>query len=115
MINGNKVRYINQVCHTVIEEYVKSNKGLVVQDIIDYWSEYTRYNQSSWSIGNQTKYESLSEADKKKTYLIKTDNNESLWVNKNGWVYQDGPGDIRKFIKAVNDAEIGIKIEENRE
>lgn len=115
MINGNKVRYINQVCHTVIEEYVKSNKGLVVQDIIDYWSEYTRYNQSSWIIGNQTKYESLSEADKKKTYLIKTDNNESLWVNKNGWVYQDGPGDIRKFIKAVNDAEIGIKIEENRE
>ena len=115
IINGNKVRYINQVCHTVIEEYVKSNKGLVVQDIIDYWSEYTQYNQSSWIIGNQTKYESLSEADKKKTYLIKTDNNESLWVNKNGWVYQDGPGDIRKFIKAVNDAEIGIKIEENRE
>ena len=115
IINGNKVRYINQVCHTVIEEYVKSNKGLVVQDIIDYWSEYTRYNQSSWIIGNQTKYESLSEADKKKTYSIRTDNNESLWVNKNGWVYQDGPGDIRKFIKAVNDAEIGIKIEENRE
>ena len=115
MFNGIKVRYINQVCHTVIEEYVKSNKGLVVQDIIDYWSEYTRYNQSSWIIGNQTKYESLSEADKKKTYLIKTDNNESLWVNKNGWVYQDGPGDISKFIKAVNDAEIGIKIEENRE
>lgn len=115
MINGNKVRYINQVCHTVIEEYVKSNKALAVQDIIDYWSEYTRYNQSSWIIGNHTKYESLSEADKKKTYSIKTDNNESLWVNKNGWVYQDGPGDIRKFIKAVNDAEIGIKIEENRE
>ena len=115
MINGNKVRYINQVCHTVIEEYVKSNKALAVQDIIDYWSEYTRYNQSSWIIGNQTKYESLSEADKKKTYSIKTDNNEFLWVNKNGWVYQDGPGDIRKFIKAVNDAEIGIKIEENRE
>lgn len=115
MINGNKVRYINQVCHTVIEEYVKSNKALAVQDIIDYWSEYTRYNQSSWIIGNQTKYESLSEADKKKTYSIKTDNEESLWVNKNGWVYQDGPGDIRKFIKAVNDAEIGIKIEENRE
>ena len=115
IINGNKVRYINQVCHTAIEEYVKSNKALAVQDIIDYWSEYTQYNQSSWIIGNQTKYESLSEADKKKTYLIKTDNNESLWVNKNGWVYQDGPGDIRKFIKAVNDAEIGIKIEENRE
>lgn len=115
MINGNKVRYINQVCHTVIEEYVKSNKALAVQDIIDYWSEYTRYNQSSWIIGNQTKYESLSEADKKKTYSIKTDNNEFLWVNKNGWVYQDGPGDIRKFIKAVNDAEIGIRIEENRE
>ena len=115
MINGNKVRYINQVCHTAIEEYVKSNKALAVQDIIDYWSEYTQYNQSSWIIGNQTKYESLSEADKKKTYSIRTDNNESLWVNKNGWVYQDGPGDIRKFIKAVNDAEIGIKIEENRE
>ena len=115
IINGNKVRYINQVCHTVIEEYVKSNKALAVQDIIDYWSEYTQYNQSSWIIGNQTKYESLSEADKKKTYSIRTDNNESLWVNKNGWVYQDGPGDIRKFIKAVNDAEIGIKIEENRE
>ena len=115
IINGNKVRYINQVCHTAIEEYVKSNKALAVQDIIDYWSEYTQYNQSSWIIGNQTKYESLSEADKKKTYSIRTDNNESLWVNKNGWVYQDGPGDIRKFIKAVNDAEIGIKIEENRE
>ena len=115
IINGNKVRYINQVCHTAIEEYVKSNKALAVQDIIDYWSEYTQYNQSSWIIGNQTKYESLSEADKKKTYSTRTDNNESLWVNKNGWVYQDGPGDIRKFIKAVNDAEIGIKIEENRE
>ena len=115
IINGNKVRYINQVCHTAIEEYVKSNKALAVQDIIDYWSEYTQYNQSSWIIGNQTKYESLSEADKKKTYSIRTDNNESLWVNKNGWVYQDGPGDIRKFIKAVNDAEIGIKIEENRD
>ena len=115
IINGNKVRYINQVCHTAIEEYVKSNKALAVQDIIDYWSKYTQYNQSSWIIGNQTKYESLSEADKKKTYSIRTDNNESLWVNKNGWVYQDGPGDIRKFIKAVNDAEIGIKIEENRE
>ena len=115
IINGNKVRYINQVCHTAIEEYVKSNKALAVQDIIDYWSEYTQYNQSSWIIGNQTKYESLSAADKKKTYSIRTDNNESLWVNKNGWVYQDGPGDIRKFIKAVNDAEIGIKIEENRE
>lgn len=115
MVNGNKVRYINQVCHTVIEEYVKLNKALSVQDIIDYWSEYTRYNQSSWIIGNQAKYESLSEADKKKTYSIKTENDESLWVNKNGWVYQDGPGDIRKFIKAVNDAGIGIQIEENRE
>ena len=115
IINGNKVRYINQDCHTAFEEYVKSKKALAVQDIIDYWSEYTQYNQSSWIIGNQTKYESLSEADKKKTYSIRTDNNESLWVNKIGWGYQDGPGDIRKFIKAVNDAEIGIKIEENRE
>lgn len=115
MVNGNRIKYINQVCYTVIEEYVKLNKALLVQEIIDYWSEYTQYNMSSWIIGNQAKYDSLKEADKKRTYLIKTENNESLWVNTNGWVYQDGPGDIRRFIKAVNEARIGITVEENRE
>ena len=94
---------------------MKLNKDLSVQEIIDYWSKYTQYNQSSWIIGNQAKYDSLKEADKKKTYSIKTENNEFLWVNKNGWVYQDGPGDIRRFIKAVNDEKIGITIEDNRE
>ena len=112
MVNGNRIRHINQVCYTVIEEYVKLNKALSVQEIIDYWSKYTQYNQSSWIIGNQAKYDSLSEADKKKTYSIKTENDESIWVNKNGWVYKDGPGDIRRFIKAVNEARIGITIEE---
>ena len=115
MINGNRIKHINQVCYTVIEEYVKLNKDLSVQEIIDYWSNYTQYNQSSWIIGNQAKYDSLPERAKKRTYLIKTENDESLWVNTNGWVYQDGPGDIRRFIKAVNDAGIGITVEENRE
>ena len=115
MVNGNRIRHINQVCYTVIEEYVKLNKALSVQEIIDYWSKYTQYNQSSWIIGNQAKYDSLSEKDKKRTYHIKTENDESLWVNTNGWMYQDGPGDIRRFIKAVNDAGIGITVEENRE
>ena len=90
-------------------------KALSVQEIIDYWSKYTRYSQSSWIIGNQAKYDSLSERDKKRTYHIKTENDESLWVNTNGWMYQDGPGDILRFIKAVNDAGIGITVEENRE
>lgn len=115
MVNGNRIEKINKVCYSVIEEYVKLNKDLSVQEIIDYWSKYTQYNQSSWIIGNQAKYDSLKEADKKKTYSIKTENNEFLWVNKNGWVYQDGPGDIRRFIKAVNDEKIGITIEDNRE
>ena len=114
MVNGNRIKYINQVCYTVIEEYVKLNKSLSIQEIIDYWSKYTRYNLSSWIIGNQAKYDSLPERDKKRTYLIKTENDESLWVNTNGWVYQDGPGDIRRFIKAVNEARIGITVEENR-
>ena len=30
-------------------------------------------------------------------------------------MYHDGPGDILRFIKAVNDAGIGIIVEENRE
>ena len=115
MVNGNRIKKINQVCYTVIEEYVKLNKALPVQEIIDYWSNYTQYNQTSWIIGNQAKYESLKEADKKRTDSIKMENNEFLWVNKNGWVYQDGPGDIRRFIKAVNEARIGITVEANRE
>ena len=104
-VNGKDVTKINAIPYTAIEEYVKSHREMSAQEIVDIWRPFKKYSADSWVISN--KEEAYS-------YEIKCNDGNSLWVNKNGWMHNPAKqrDTISEFIKAVNDAGLGITITE---
>ena len=75
------------------------------QEIVDIWGPFKKYSADSWVISNK---------EEDYSYEIKCNDGNSLWVNKNGWMHNPAKqrDTINEFIKAVNDAGLGITITE---
>ena len=104
-VNGKDVTKINAIPYTAIEEYVKLHREMSAQEIVDVWAPFKKYSADSWVISNK---------EEDYSYEIKCNDGNSLWVNKNGWMHNPAKqrDTISEFIKAVNDASLGITITE---
>ena len=104
-VNGKDVTKINAIPYTAIEEYVKLHREMSAQEIVDVWGPFKKYSADSWIISNK---------EEDYSYEIKCNDGNSLWVNKNGWMHNPAKqrDTISEFIKAVNDAGLGITITE---
>lgn len=104
-VNGKDVTKINAIPYTAIEEYVKLHREMSAQEIVDVWGPFKKYSADSWIISNK---------EEDYSYEIKCNDGNSLWVNKNGWMHNPAKqrDTISEFIKAVNDADLGITITE---
>lgn len=104
-VNDKNVTKINAIPYTAIEEYVKLHREMSAQEIVDVWGPFKKYSADSWIISNK---------EEDYSYEIKCNDGNSLWVNKNGWMHNPAKqrDTISEFIKAVNDAGLGITITE---
>ena len=104
-VNGKDVTKINAIPYTTIEEYAKLHQEMSAQEIVDIWGPFKKYSADSWVISNK---------EEDYSYEIKCNDGNSLWVNKNGWMHNPAKqrDTINEFIKAVNDAGLGITITE---
>ena len=104
-VNGKEIKVLNAIPYTTVEEYVRLHPEMSAQEIIDVWDSFKKYSADSWVISNK---------EEDYSYEIKCNDGNLLWVNKNGWMHNPAKqrDTISEFMKAVNDAGLGITITE---
>lgn len=115
-VNGEKVKYINAIPYTAIEKYVKLNPNKSAQEIVEIWENFKKYSTRSWIICDKEGYNKIDPRYANYSYKIVCGDGEFVWVNKDGWMYHPKNqllrDSISEFIKAVNEANLGISIKE---
>lgn len=115
-INGKAVKYVNAIPYTTIEEYKILHPNKTAQEIIDVWKDFSKYSMRTWIVCNKDEHEKMDARYANYSYKIDCADGESLWVNKDGWMYHPKNSELRdtisEFIKAVNEANLGIEIKE---
>jgi hypothetical protein len=115
-VNGEKVKYINAIPYTAIEKYVKLNPNKSAQEIVEIWENFKKYSTRSWIICDKEGYNKIDPRYANYSYKIVCGDREFVWVNKDGWMYHPKNqllrDSISEFIKAVNEANLGISIKE---
>ena len=115
-VNGKEIKKINAIPYTVIEEYVKQNQGKTAQEVIDIWKPFKKYSMRSWIVANKEELANMDERYANYSYKIDCADGHSLWVNKDGWMHRPANSSLRdtidEFIRAVNEANLGVTITE---
>lgn len=115
-VNGKAVKYVNAIPYTTIEEYKILHPNKTAQEIIDVWKDFSKYSMRTWIVCNKDEHEKMDARYANYSYKIDCADGESLWVNKDGWMYHPKNSELRdtisEFIKAVNEANLGIEIKE---
>lgn len=115
-VNGKAVKYVNAIPYTTIEEYKILHPNKTAQEIIDVWKDFSKYSMRRWIVCNKDEHEKMDARYANYSYKIDCADGESLWVNKDGWMYHPKNSELRdtisEFIKAVNEANLGIEIKE---
>lgn len=115
-VNDKKVKYINAIPYTAIEEYVNLNPNKSAQEIVAIWENFKKYSTRSWIICDKEGYNKIDPRYANYSYKIVCGDGAFVWVNKDGWMYhpknQSLRDSISEFIKAVNEANLGISIKE---
>lgn len=115
-VNDKKVKYINAIPYTAIEEYVNLNPNKSAQEIVAIWENFKKYSTRSWIICDKEGYNKIDPRYANYSYKIVCGDGEFVWVNKDGWMYHPKNqllrDSISEFIKAVNEANLGISIKE---
>lgn len=115
-VNGKEIKKINAIPYTAIEEYVKQNQGKTAQEVIDVWKPFKKYSMRSWIVANKEELANMDERYANYSYKIDCADDNSLWVNKDGWMHRPANPSLRdtinEFIHAVNEASLGITITE---
>lgn len=115
-VNGKEIKKVNAIPYTVIEEYVKQNQEKTAQEVIDIWKPFKKYSMRSWIVANKEELANMDERYANYSYKIDCADENSLWVNKDGWMHRPANPSLRdtinEFIHAVNEANLGIIITE---
>lgn len=113
-VNGEKATYINSIPYMAVQEYVRLNPNKTAQEIIDVWSPFKNCSMRSWVVCNKQEHDTMASTYANYSYEITCADGESLWVNKDGWMHNPNKqrDTIAEFIKAVNEANLGITITE---
>lgn len=116
-VNDKKVKFLNAIPYTTIEEYVKLHPEMSAQDVINVWEPYKQYSTISWIVCNKDEHDAMDPRYASYSYEIKCNDGNSLWVNKDGWMHnpsKPGCDNIKDFMDAVNSAKMGITITEHQ-
>ena len=115
-VNGRAVRFINAIPYMAVEEYVHLNPGKTAQEVVGVWDQFKNCSMRTWIVCNKQDHDAMKPRDANYSYEIKCADGQSLWVNKDGWMHHPQNPNLRdtiaEFIKAVNDAELGVAITE---
>lgn len=115
-VNGNIAKYINAIPYMAIDEYVRLNPHKTAQEVVDVWSPFKKYSMRSWIVCNKQEHDEMSPRYANYSYEIKCADGQSLWVNKDGWMHHPENPSLRdtiaEFVRAVNEAGLGITITE---
>ena len=115
-VNGRAVRFINAIPYMAVEEYVHLNPGKTAQEVVDVWDQFKNCSMRTWIVCNKQDHDAMKPQYANYSYEIKCADGQSLWVNKDGWMHHPQNPNLRdtiaEFIKAVNDAELGVAITE---
>ena len=99
-----------------VEEYVHLNPGKTAQEVVGVWDQFKNCSMRTWIVCNKQDHDAMKPRDANYSYEIKCADGQSLWVNKDGWMHHPQNPNLRdtiaEFIKAVNDAELGVAITE---
>lgn len=115
-INGNVAKYINAIPYMSVEEYVRLNPHKTAQEVVDIWSPFKKCSMRSWIVCNKQEHDEMDPKYANYSYEIKCADEQSLWVNKDGWMHHTKNPSLRdtiaEFIEAVNSTNLGITITE---
>ena len=115
-VNGRAVRFINAIPYMAVEEYVHLNPGKTAQEVVGVWDQFKNCSMRTWIICNKQDHDAMKPQYANYSHEIKCADGQSLWVNKDGWMHHPQNPNLRdtiaEFIKAVNDAELGVAITE---
>ena len=115
-VNGRAVRFINAIPYMAVEEYVHLNPGKTAQEVVGVWDQFKNCSMRTWIVCNKQDHDAMKPQYANYSYEIKCADGQSLWVNKDGWMHHPQNPNLRdtiaEFIKAVNDAELGVAITE---
>lgn len=114
-VNGKKAKFVNAIPYMTIEEYVRLNPNKTAQEVVDIWDSFKKYSTQKWIVCNKQDHDTMNPTYANYSYEIPCTDGQSLWVNKDGWMHNpDKQRDtIAEFIKAVNEADLGIHITED--
>ena len=115
-VNGRAVRFINAIPYMAVEEYVHLNPGKTAQEVVGVWDQFKNCSMRTWIVCNKQDHDAMKPQYANYSHEIKCADGQSLWVNKDGWMHHPQNPNLRdtiaEFIKAVNDAELGVAITE---
>lgn len=118
-VNGTIIDKVNAIPYSTIEEYVKLNPKKSAQEVADIWRGFKKCSMRKWIIATKDELETMPEKCAKYSHQIKCADDESVWVNKDGWMYHPKStalrDTIKEFIDAVNISGLGIKIKDSNE
>lgn len=109
-INGELVNSLSSVASTTIKKYIELNQTATADDVFNAWSPYSQYSTHSWIISKDEKT--------KRAERLQCGDGSFVWVNKDGWMRLPNSlnrDTIQEFMDAVNSADFGITIIENKE
>lgn len=113
-VNGQKVQYVNAIPYTAIEQYVKMNPDKTSEEVLSVWDPFKQYSIRRWIVASKEVVDTYKDGGY--SYEILCADGKPIYVNKDGWMYHPQKGlrdTISEFIKAVNAADLGVKIEED--
>lgn len=115
-VNDKEVKKTNAIPYTTIEEYVKLNPDMSAQQVIDIWRPFKKCFMRTWIVCSKEEHDEMEQKYANYSYEIVCGDGNSLWVNKDGWMYHPKNINLRdtitEFIQEVNTANLGIIITE---
>lgn len=114
-VNGKMAKFVNAIPYMTIEEYVRLNPNKTAQEVVDIWDSFKKYSAEKWIVCNKQDHDTMNPTYTNYSYEISCTDGQSLWVNKAGWMHNPAKqrDTIAEFIKAVNEADLGINITED--
>lgn len=77
----------NAIPYTTIEEYVKLNPDMSAQHVIDIWRPFKKCSMRTWIVCGKEEHDEMEQKYANYSYEIVCGDGNSLWVNKDGWMY----------------------------
>ncbi len=115
-VNNIKIKFVNAVPYTTIQEYIRLNPQQTVSEILNTWMPFKKQSLRKWIVADEDYITQLDKKEAEYSVKLECGDGNPIWVNKDGWTHHPKNPAIRDsvqdFIEAVNKAHLGITIVE---